>query len=71
MEKITLDGVDYKTEDFNDDQKVLLQHIVYHNTTKQTAQRTVQDSSLLLDHYIKVLKESIEAKKKKDDDKKE
>jgi len=71
MEKITLDGVEYKLDDFDNEQKAILQDIIYHNNAKANAQRALKDSSLLLDHNMQLLKANIEAKKKKDDDKKE
>jgi len=70
MEKITLDGVEYKMDDLDNEQKIILQGVIVNHNAEQEAIKKVEDSGVLKNYYIQKLKANIEAKKKKDDDSK-
>jgi len=69
MENITLDGVEYKMDDLDNEQKIILQGVIVNYNAEQEAIKKAEDSGVLKNYYIQKLKANIASKKKDDDSK--
>ena len=58
---ITIDGIEFKLEDFNDQQKVLLEHIVDLDRKLNSAKFSVDQMQVGREAFFKMLKESLES----------
>jgi hypothetical protein len=62
MTKITLDELDYNTEDFNDEQRQLFSEITYNNNLQTQLRYQLQALDAVANATIGKLKESLTAK---------
>jgi hypothetical protein len=69
MENITLDGVEYKMDDLDNEQKIILHGVINNYKGEQDAMKKAEDSAVLKNYYIQKLKDNIASKKKNDDPK--